>query len=64
MKSEELESNSSVMMRRLADGLERMAMGKYKVAAEHPDLKISATWNINSAELLEQIAREIRSSLI
>ncbi len=51
-------------LRRLADSLERRAKDKYKAAAEHPDLKISATWNINSGELLEQIASDIRSSLI
>ncbi len=63
MKLEELETNSSIMMRRLADALERIARDKYKAVAEYPSLHKDRSV-LMQGELLEQIAGAIRSSLI
>ncbi len=59
----ELQSNSSVMMHRLADALERRARDKYKHVAEYPALNKDRAL-LMQGELLEQIANDIRSSLI
>lgn len=50
-------------LRRIAEGLERIAKEKYRVVAEYPSLHKDRSV-LMQGELLDQIAREIRSALI